>query len=167
VDFRSGRATARKRTTNELEQWAEDVAIRPGSTFAGFGFTLAITAVRGRLVEGERVELRAVGFTPKPRVVTVELCYGGRDEMRMSGRVLRGDRFVIHPKLPWIADLFTNVPDTHIWLTSPQPPAFLRWEGPLAEPDDPIVRVDLLPGGESGRARPVSRRTDTTELDQP
>jgi hypothetical protein len=36
-----------------------------------------------------------------------------------------------------------------IWLTHEPPAAFLRWEGPLVEPDDPVVRVDLLPGGTS------------------
>ena len=79
------------------------------------------------------------------------------DRMRMSGRTLRGDHFIVHPKLPWIASLFVKVPDTEVWLTNPAPAAFLRWEGPLAEPDDPVVRVDLLPDGTSERAQPVTR----------
>jgi len=36
-----------------------------------------------------------------------------------------------------------------------EPAAFLRWEGPLAEPDDSIVRVDLLPGEPSEDAAPT------------
>jgi hypothetical protein len=84
----------------------------------------------------------------------VQISHAGVDQMKMSDRVLEGDRFVIHPKIPWIAALFVHVPDTLIWLTKP-PAEFLRWEGPVAEPNDPIVRVDLLSGAESGPAKPV------------
>ena len=54
--------------------------------------------------------------------------------MKMSGRLLKGDRFVIHPKIPAIAKLFVKVPDTRIWLTNPPPAGFLRWEGPSLNP---------------------------------
>jgi hypothetical protein len=87
----------------------------------------------------------------------VAISHDGLEQMRMGGRLLRGNRFTLRPRLPWIARWFVSVPDTRIWLTHPTPAAFLRWEGPLAEPDDPVVRVDLLPGGESGPARPVQR----------
>jgi hypothetical protein len=81
------------------------------------------------------------------------------DELRMADRTLKGDRFVIHPHLPWIADLFVDLPDGRLWLTSQTPAGFLRSEGPLAEASDPLVRVDLLPGGSSGPARPVNSPT--------
>jgi hypothetical protein len=157
VDFRSAIATASKVEGTERKQWSEKVEIHPGTTFAGFGFSLAIKRFRHRLLMGERVELRTIGFTPKPRAVSVEISHGGLDEMRMSGRTLRGDRFVIHPKLPWIADVFIDVPDTLLWLSNPGPAGFLRMEGPLVEPSDPIVRIDFLPGGQSGPATPTSR----------
>lgn len=155
VDFRSGRATAAAQDEGDVKRWDETLDdISNGQTFAGFGFTLAIKALRARLVRGEHVMLRAVGFAPKPQSVSVELSYGGRDRIRMSNRTLAADRFTVHPKLPFIAKLFVQVPDATIWLTTP-PAGFLRWEGPLAEPDDPIIRVDLLPGTQSGPAVPV------------
>jgi hypothetical protein len=40
---------------------------------------------------------------------------------------------------PFIAKFFVNVPDTKIWLTNPAPAGFLRWEGPIVLPTDPIV----------------------------
>jgi hypothetical protein len=46
------------------------------------------------------------------------------------------------------------VPDNEMWLTKP-PAGFLRLEGPLMEPDDDIIRVDLIPGAESGPAKRV------------
>ena len=158
VDFSSGKGSAEKREKNEIKHWSENLKIQPGQTFAGFGFALALKGLRPRLVKGEKVELQAVAFTPKPRTVSVEISYQGLDELTMAGRRLKGDRFLIHPKIPKIAKLFVEAPDTRIWLFSPPPAAFLRWEGPLAEPDDQIVRVDLLPGGQSGPAVPSPSR---------
>ena len=143
VNFLSKTATAQTRENNEPKKWSERIDVEPGRTFAGFGFTLAIANLRKRLINGEKIELKAVGFAPKPQVVTVQISHGGVDKMKMSGRLLEGDRFVIHPELPLIAKLFIRVPDTQIWLTNP-PAGFLRWEGPVVLPTDPIIRVDLV-----------------------
>ena len=157
VQFASGTAEAKKLEDGKVKKWSEKLKIDPGRTFAGFGFTLAVKAFHDRLIKGEAIKLQAVGFTPKPRAVSVEIYHPGIDNLRMADRVLRGDHFVIHPKIPWIVGLFMHVPDTHIWLTTPAPAAFLRSEGPLAEPKDSVVRIDLLPGGESDAARPPTK----------
>ena len=154
ADFSAKTATARVPENNEVKKWSENIEVEPGRTFAGFGFTLAIANLRKSLINGTKVELKAVGFTPKPQVVTVQIAHGGVDKMKMSGRLLKGDRFVIHPDIPLIAKLFVHVPDTHIWLTNP-PAGFLRWEGPIVLPSDPIIRVDLVSGAKSGLAEPI------------
>jgi hypothetical protein len=69
---------------------------------------------------------------------------------------LKSDQFVVHPEIPFLARLFVQVPDTKIWLANPPPAGFLRWEGPIAIPGDPLVRVDLVSGGESGGARTIA-----------
>jgi len=97
------------------------------------------------MLQAENFELQAVVFTPKPRIVTVEVLFGGRDQLSMAGRQIAGDRFFIHPKIPLLAKAFVTLEDTRIWLTAPRPAGFLRWEGPLVEPHDPMIRVDLLP----------------------
>jgi hypothetical protein len=155
LDFKSATVLAEKCTENKTNKWVESLKMEPGRTFAGFGFVLALKSVRDRLVAGEKVELKAVGFMPKPRVVSVELSYGGLERMAMAGRTITGDRFVIHPKVPAIAKAFVEVKDIHIWLTTPRPVGFLRSEGPLIEADDSVARIDLLPGVHSGPAEPV------------
>jgi hypothetical protein len=154
ADFVSGIASAHIRKDNK--DVSEKINIDPGRTFAGFGFTIALSNLRKRLLNGEQVELKAVGFSPfptlKPQVVTVKISHGGVDRMKMSGRSLKGDRFVVHPEVPAIAKLFVSVPDTKIWLTNPAPAGFLRWEGPTVLPNDPLIRVDLLSGARSGPA---------------
>jgi hypothetical protein len=115
-----------------------------------------LSNLRKRLLSGEQVQLKAVGFsefpTLGPQVVTVTISHGGVDRMRMSARSVKGDRFIIHPEIPFIAKFFVTVPDTKIWLTNPAPAGFLRWEGPIVLPTDPMIRVDLIPGEKSGPA---------------
>jgi hypothetical protein len=155
IDFTAGKALAQKHEGKDTKRWAEDLKIEP-HTFAGFGFVLAIKTVRERLVRGQRVEFKAIGFTPKPRLVSVELAYGGVDKMKMAGREVEGDRFTIHPKVPAIAKVFVETKDTHIWLTRPPAVSFLRWEGGFVEVSDAVIRVDLLPGERSGSAEPAN-----------
>ena len=154
VDFMAGIASAH--TGQDNKDVSKRISIEPGRTFAGFGFSLALSNLRKRLLSGEQVQLKAVGFSPfptlGPQVVTVTISHGGVDRMRMSGRSLKGDRFIIHPEIPFIANLFVNVPDTKIWLTNPAPAGFLRSEGPIVLPTDPMIRVDLLSGEKSGPA---------------
>jgi hypothetical protein len=154
VDFLTGIASAHIGQDNK--DVSKKINIEPSRTFAGFGFSLASSNLRKRLLRGEQVQLKAVGFsdfpTLGPQVVTVTISLGGVDRMKMSDRSLKGDRFVIHPEIPFIAKFFVTVPDTKIWLTNPAPAGFLRWEGPIVLPTDPVVRVDLLSGEESGPA---------------
>jgi hypothetical protein len=166
VDFLSGTATAH--ISKDNKNVSDKVEIEKGRTFAGFGFTLALSNLRKRLLRGEQVQLKAVGFSPfptlKPQVVTVKLSHGGLDRMRMSGRSLKGDRFIVHPEVPAIAKLFVTVPDTKVWLTNPVPAGFLRWEGPVVLPTDPLIRVDLLSGmkSESAQSLEGSSRPETS-----
>jgi hypothetical protein len=145
VDFASGMATAVKTEKGEPRRWSEKLDVTPGQTFAGFGFTLAIKALRERLMKGETVNLKAVGFTPQPREVTVAISYAGRDSIRMVDRSISAEHYVIHPKIPAIAKWFVKAPDANVWLTPP-PAVFVRFQGALVEPSDPIVRIDGAPG---------------------
>jgi len=156
VDFKTQTATAKKREKGEMKDWSEKIEVKPGQTFVGYGFILAVQNLRNHLVHGEAIELQAIGFTPQPKMVTVKITHLGPEQMEMADRSPQGDHFLIQPQIPAVAKLFVKVPDTHIWLTQP-PAEFLRFEGPLLEPSDSIVRVDLLSGAESGPAKPVEK----------
>jgi len=145
VDFDSGMATAVKTENGEPRRWSEKLDITPGQTFAGFGFTLGIKALHDRLVKGETVNLKAIGFTPQPRSVTVAISYAGRDAIRIGDRSISSEHYIIHPKIPALAKWFVKAPDANVWLTPP-PAVFVRFQGALVEPSDPIIRID---GGES------------------
>jgi len=162
ADFSAGTASAH--IVKDNKEVTDKIDIVPGQTFAGFGFTIALGNLRPRLLKGEQIELKTVGFSPiptlKPQVVTVKVSYAGLDKMKMSGRFLRGDNFIIHPEVPIFAKLFIKVPDTHIWLTNPKPAGFLRWEGPIVLPNDPMIRVDLVSDHVGGPAEPVAAKKE-------
>src|SRR5690348_7658069 len=111
VDFVTGVGVAH--INQDHKDVSTKIEIEPGRTFAGFGFSLALSNLRKRLLSGERVQLKAVGFsqfpTLAPQVVTVTISHGGVDRMKMSGRWIKGDRFIIHPEIPFIAKFFVHV----------------------------------------------------------
>lgn len=162
ADFLSGIASAHVR--EEHKDVSEKIRVEPGRTFAGIGFAIALSNLRKRLLSGEQVQLKTVGFSPVPtlgpQVVTVAVSHGGLDRMKMAGRMLKGDHFIIHPESFFLARLLVEVPDINIWLTNPAPAGFLRWQGPILLPTDPLIRVDLLSGTRSEPAEPREASED-------
>jgi hypothetical protein len=157
IDFTTGHAVAHKRGEDVREDHLDD-AKQLGRAFAGVGFMYAVKNLVADLEKGGEVELTAVAFTPKPRTVKVSVRRDQEDPLTMGGRTLGAERFVIHPEIPlaFIAKLFVKAPDQYLWFYKPSPPAFLRADIPLAEPSDPIIRIELIGGGPS--AQPQSRR---------
>jgi hypothetical protein len=157
IDFTTGHAVAHKRGEDVREDHLDD-AKQLGRAFAGVGFMYAVKNLARDLEKGGEVELTAVAFTPKPRTVKVSIRRDQEEPLTMGGRTLAAERFVIHPEIPlaFIAKLFVKAPDQYLWFYKPSPPAFLRADIPLAEPSDPIIRIELLGGATS--AQPQSRR---------
>src|SRR4030095_15477616 len=72
VDFLTGTGSAH--ISQDHKDVSKKIKIEPGRTFAGFGFSIALSNLRKRLLGGEQVPLKAVGFsqfpTPGPPGVT-------------------------------------------------------------------------------------------------
>jgi hypothetical protein len=157
VDFRTRHAVATR--VDQHKRWKEDdLDIEPGKTFAGIAFVTVIKSLRSEIAPGEKIELKAVAFTPRPRIATVTVTRGRPEEVRMAGRTIAADPYTIHPEIPAIARLFVNAPDQRVWLYATGPAAFLRYEGPLIEPKDPLVRVDTIPARSANAGRAQRRR---------
>jgi hypothetical protein len=156
VDFAGKRAVATR--IDQHKRWKEDLDVEPGKTFAGIAFVVAIKALRTELQPGQKRELKAVAFTPKPRLATVSVIRERPEQVRMAGRTIPADRYTIHPEIPAIAKLFVSAPDQRVWLYATGPAAFLRYEGPLIEPKDQVVRVDTIPAPSANAGRAVPRK---------
>jgi hypothetical protein len=148
-DFTTGQARAQQRTEggdDEFQTWSQQIEIQRGQAFAGLGFNYALMNLRSRLVDQEEdVDLEAIAFTPAPRKAMVRLSHEAEGSLQMGGRELPSDLFRIRPQVGWFGRLFVSPPDFHIWLYREAPPAFLRFQGPIGTPDDPIVQVSVLP----------------------
>jgi hypothetical protein len=156
VDFRTRKAVATR--VDQHKRWKEDLEIEPGKTFAGIAFVVVIKSLRSELAPGGKASFKAVAFTPKPRVAPVEVIRERPDQVRMAGRTLDADRYTIHPDIPAIAKVFVTAPDQHVWLYGGGPAAFLRYQGPLVEPKDANVRVDVVPSHSPNASQAAGRR---------
>ncbi|HYY53042.1 MAG TPA: hypothetical protein VE755_09225 [Myxococcales bacterium] len=156
VDFRAGHAVATR--VDQHKRWKEDLDVAPGKTFAGIAFVAVIKALRTELAPGEKIDLKAVAFTPKPRLAPVSITRGRPEQVTMAGRTIAADPYTIHPEIPAIAKLFVTAPDQRVWLYGTGPAAFLRYEGPLVEPKDPRIRVDTIPSRAANAARAPERK---------
>jgi hypothetical protein len=130
-----------RRFVVERKQFEE----QPGTLFAGFGFSFAIQEHLKELLSGKTVELKAAAFTPKPRVAKVALVFEGVETLHVGGRDVKARRFSIRAELPGLVKKLAHVRDHSLWLTESEPAGFLRSEGALMEPGDPLIRVDVVP----------------------
>ena len=151
VDLATGKATAHK-VGDGGGDWRETLDLKPGQTFAGIGFMYALSSLRERLLGGEKVELVAVAFTPKPRAAGVAVTREGEETLTMGGRSLETDRMLLHPEVPAVAKLFVKVPDQRIWIYHGAPTGFVQSVTPEAENGDPMRTVQVLPGPHPARA---------------
>jgi hypothetical protein len=154
VDLRSGVAKGFKRENGKDHTSSETLKVDPQRTFAGSGFSLALKNLSGTLKKAGEVELWAVACTPQPHAVKVKVRSLGEEDVKASGTTVRAEHYVIEPEIPWIVRLFVKVPPNHVWFAKAPPPQFLRAEGPLVEPTDPIVRTEAQgPAGNSTAVR--------------
>ncbi len=87
VDFRTGHAVATR--VDQHKRWKEDLDLVPGKTFAGIAFVAVIKALRTELAPGGKIDLKAVAFTPKPRLAPVSVTRGRRHRPGPAGLALR------------------------------------------------------------------------------
>jgi hypothetical protein len=89
---------------------------------------------------GETVSI--VAFTPKPRVVKMQLLPVAEDRMLVSDSPMQATRYHIRPQLGLFASLLVaDIPDVRMWILPGEAPAFLRAEGPLYFMG-PVWRID-------------------------
>jgi hypothetical protein len=86
--------------------------------------------------------VQVVAFTPKPRLVKIQLLPLGDDPVLVHDAPLRVTRWAIRPQLGLFASLLiADIPDAHCWILPGDAPAFLKAEGPLYF-QGPIWRIE-------------------------
>lgn len=116
--------------------------------FAG-RFTMPTDAYNGmlslllkNLSPRESTIVQVVAFTPKPRLVKIQLLPVSEDPLLVSDAPMRVMRWAIRPQLGLFASLLiADIPDAHCWIVPGEAPAFLKAEGPLYF-QGPIWRIE-------------------------
>jgi hypothetical protein len=99
------------------------------------------------LNSGERLDAHALAFTPKPRVLKLEVTRAGEDTIVIEGSPRKALRYVAKAELQGALGTVASVagkqpPALHYWLAGDPMPTFIRFDGPFY-PDGPIWRVEL------------------------
>jgi hypothetical protein len=140
---RSGayRVIATERDDGERKEYVGSLEL-PADTYNG----MPITVIKN-LPIGSMRSVHIVAFTPKPRVVELELTGVVADSTAFGSRRLSTARFTLHPHIGgltgFLADLLDKMPpDSHAWIVTEEVPAFVRFVGPLY--DGPIWQIELI-----------------------
>jgi hypothetical protein len=101
-----------------------------------------LNLIARNLPAGHMETVQVVAFTPRPRTVQMKLLPLAEEPVRLGELSLRATRYAIRPQLGLLASLLVaDIPDIHVWVLQGEPPAFLRFEGPLFFMG-PIWRID-------------------------
>jgi hypothetical protein len=99
------------------------------------------------LPSGSRASVRMVAFSPKPRVLDVELIPAGEDTFYVGGAARRARRYRADLELPGLLGVAAKVigkdpPDLRYWFALGPVPAFLKFEGPFYV-NGPMWRIEM------------------------
>jgi hypothetical protein len=139
---RSGKYEVRatSRADGEAKSWSGTLDLPP-DTYNGMIVTIA-----KNLAPGDTQRVHVVAFTPKPRLVSLEIAPSGTRRVKVGGRSATAVHFALKPKLGAVIGFLAKVlgkmpPDSHAWIIAEGAPGFLRFEGPLYS--GPVWRLDL------------------------
>jgi hypothetical protein len=86
--------------------------------------------------------VQVLAFTPRPRLVKVQLLPVADDPILVSDSPTKVTRWAIRPQLGLFASLLiSDIPDVHCWILPGEAPAFLKAEGPLYF-QGPVWRIE-------------------------
>lgn len=105
-----------------------------------------VTTIAKNLSAGTTTAVHIVAFTPKPRLIGLQLTSASAPPTVVGQRAERTVRFTLKPQLGLLLHVVASLsgrmpPDTHVWIVTEGVPAFVRFEGPMYF--GPVWRLDL------------------------
>jgi hypothetical protein len=148
IDARINRASGRYRIETK-ERGKGDSKVDEGridlpeDTYALGMLAVLLKSIR----PGESMMAHAVAFTPKPRVLKLEVSPDGEEAVTIHGLARKTSRYVAKAELGGALGTVASVagkqpPPLHYWMAGDPVPTFARFDGPLY-PEGPIWRVEL------------------------
>jgi hypothetical protein len=98
------------------------------------------------LKAGEVHSVHLVAFTPKPRLIGLELTPVDKGHVTVGKQREATTEYALKPKLGFLTSIFAALlgktpPDSHVWIVTEDVPAFVKFEGPLYM--GPVWRIEL------------------------
>ncbi|HKQ59660.1 MAG TPA: hypothetical protein VJS92_00160 [Candidatus Polarisedimenticolaceae bacterium] len=144
-DRRSGRFRARTQEAKDKEiKEASGSLEMPADLYNGLA-----TILLKNLGPGAAVTTQIVVFTPKPRLIKMELKYEGNDAAHVGPASKDAWRYLVKLEVGGLAGVFATLlgkdpPDTRYWMIGGEVPAFARFEGAMYL-NGPIWRIEMAP----------------------
>jgi hypothetical protein len=157
-DAGRGTVTVRSRKKDDEEEVKTERMKLPPDLSNGVLFTL----LKNVQPDGPKTESHFLAFTPKPRVVKLEISPAGQESFSIGGSTHKATHFVVHPELGGVTGLIAPLvgkepPDSHVWILFGDVPAFVKFEGSLFA-EGPIWRIELTsPRWPEPEARPEAK----------
>lgn len=113
----------------------------PGDVYNGLPVVIAMN-----LRPGDTANVHLVAFTPKPRLIGLQIAFAGTDTVMLGAHAEPTAHFVFKPQLGSLTTFFAKLlgklpPNGHVWIVMDQVPAFIRFEGPMYL--GPVWRLSL------------------------
>ena len=144
VDFDKGRCGGMKAGDDgKPDTWIKGFDNKPGGIFSGVGFVFVVLQRMPELRQ-HPLKFDVVGFIPRPEVASVELRAGPVERLSIDGRPVDALKVTIHPDLGWLVKLIAHPKDYYLWFETGDGHRYAQSDAPLAEPNDPTVRVQVL-----------------------
>jgi hypothetical protein len=142
LEARVDRATERYEVRYQADEDSAPEILSGAFTLPGDVYNGLLSTLMKNLPVGGSATVQIVAFTPKPRLVKMQLTPAAEDPVQVNHAALTATRFVVRPQLGLLASmLFDDVPDLKCWILGGEAPAFIRFEGPLYFMG-PIWRID-------------------------
>ena len=142
-DRKSGRYQAK---TRERVGAAEETASGEFDMPADLANGMTLLMLKN-LAPGERTTAQLAAFTPKPRLLRMDLHREGEDRVVFAGDAKQAARYLVNLEIGGVTGLVAAVigkspPELRYWLALGEIPAFVRFEGAMFL-NGPVWRVEM------------------------
>jgi hypothetical protein len=144
IDAETGRYSVTTRDRDKGTTKVDEGQLEVPDDVYAFGM-LAI--LLRNLEPGAGMAAHVLAFTPKPRILSLEVMPDGEDSVKIEGLPRKTSRYLAKAKLGGVLGAAASVagkqpPALHYWIAGDPLPTFVRFDGPFYS-DAPIWRVEL------------------------
>lgn len=124
----------------EKKGWSGTMDL-PADTYNGM-----VVVLLKNLAAGDTQRVHLVAFTPKPRLVSLEMAPAGTGNVKVGAHGESTVHYTLKVKLGAVIGFLARLtgkkpPDSHAWIVTEGAPGFVRFEGPMYT--GPVWRLEL------------------------